>query len=94
MLVKYLVQQNFKISTQLAVDETHLSGRIFSLSRSKSYTIVPSKDNEDAAATNNVMLSHLDTMGQKTKHWKKAFLSKIQNRTKVCSLLLSYFIDI
>ena len=48
------------------VDETHLSGRIFSLSRSKSYTIVPSKDNEDAAATNNVMLSHLDTMGQKT----------------------------
>ena len=48
------------------VDETHLSGRIFSLSRSKSYTIVPSKDNEDAAATNNVMLSHLDTMGRKT----------------------------
>ena len=48
------------------VDETHLSGRIFSLSRSKSYTIVPSKDNEDAAATNNVMLSHLDNMGQKT----------------------------
>ena len=49
------------------VDENQLSGRIFSLSRSKSYTIVPSKDNEDAAATNNVMLSHLDTMEQKTK---------------------------
>ena len=48
------------------VDETHLSGRIFSLSRSKSYTIVPSKDNEDAAATNNVMLRHLDTRGRKS----------------------------